>query len=123
MWQPTDMGGVGGGSCSAVVPNVFCSGGSFAVDRTVCGCYIASQGPRSLQQQQHSSEESDSDEGGGKLGRLQQPAAAEAKHGSKQGSKVLDRNKLLQVPVENLSKWQRKRLREKAKKQQQQQLQ
>jgi hypothetical protein len=85
----------------------------------VCGCCFGSQGPRSLQPQQHSSEESDSDEEGGKLGRLQQPAAAQTKH----GSKILDRNKLLQLPVENLSKWQRKRMREKAKKQQQQQQQ
>jgi hypothetical protein len=33
----------------------------------------------------------------------------------------MDRSQLLQVPHEQLSKWQRKRLREKAKKQQQQQ--
>jgi hypothetical protein len=62
------------------------------------------------------SDDSDSDEGGGKLGRLQQSTAPAAK-----ATKVMDRSQLLQVPHEQLSKWQRKRLREKAKKQQQQQ--
>jgi hypothetical protein len=33
---------------------------------------------------------------------------------------VLDRKQLLQVPLEHLSKWQRKRMNQKAKKQQQQ---
>lgn len=80
-------------------------------------------GPRHIQQKQWEGSDSDSDEGGGKLRRLQQQRlqGAAAPAGKQPAGKVLNRSQLLQVPVEQLSKWQRKRRNQKAKKQQQQQ--
>lgn len=74
------------------------------------------------QQQQNQLPDSDSDEEAGKLGRLKQHSKAVAPTTEQQG-KVLNRQHLLQVPSEQLSKWQRKQMRKKAKKQAQQQQQ
>jgi len=75
------------------------------------------------QQQQHQLPDSDSDEEAGKLGRLKKQSKAVATSSTEQQGKVMNRQHLLQVPSEQLSKWQRKQLRKKAKKQAQQQQQ
>jgi hypothetical protein len=87
----------------------------------LCFCTVL-QGRHQAVQQHDSSDEED----GGKLSALQhntkqQQHAGGSSRGQQQqqqlppGRKVFDRTQLLAVPVENLSKWQRKRMRQKEK--------
>jgi hypothetical protein len=90
----------------------------------LCACVaVCVQGRQQAQQQHDSSDE----EHGGKLSALQQNKKQQQQQPRQAGSsihqlqpskaapKVFDRAQLLAVPVENLSKWQRKQLRKKEK--------